>query len=98
MINQSYTFLREAEEDAKIEINYDALIDLQKKDFSNPEIGEEGPKDDIVFYCKDCKALVDVNRIPPSKQKKVQFCCATCQGKSVFYGTKRGVEKFFHLK
>lgn len=98
-MNNPYTFLREAEEDAKIEIDYDALVDLQKKSFSHPEITEEGEKDEIVFYCKDCKQLVSASRIPSnSKKPKVQFCCGVCRGKQVFYGTRRGVEKFFHLK
>lgn len=97
-MNKSYSFLREAEEDAKIEINYDALIDLSKKEFGTPE-EEVLNKDSIVFYCKDCKQIVEAERLPsPSKKPKVQFCCSICKGRKVFYGTQRGLEKFFHIK
>lgn len=99
-MNNPYNFLREAEEDAKIEIDYDALTDLRHKTFGvEDEALLADEKEIIVFYCKDCKQLVDANRLPSSaKRPKVQFCCAVCKGKNVFYGTRRGIEKYFHMK
>jgi len=96
-----YSFLREAEDDAKIEINYDALIDLTQKDFfiDDGDSFSIEEKNNVVFYCFDCKQLVDAIRLPSSSRKlKVQFSCIFCKGKHVFYGTKRGIEKYFHLK
>ncbi len=99
MNNNSYSFLRESENDAIIEINYDALIDLSKKDFSIDESTATENDHAIAFYCKDCKQLVEVMRVPSKgKKPKVQFCCAQCHGKKVFYGTHAGIERFFHIK
>jgi len=93
-----YSFLKEKEEDKEIKIDYDALINLPAKDFS-VEISDEDEKNEVTFYCRNCKKFVDVKRIPsPSKKrKKVQFSCNECHKKTVFYGTRRGVNAYFHL-
>lgn len=92
----NYSFLKDKEEDKEIEIDYNSLINLSEKDFSVDLVEE---KDEVVFYCRTCKKFVDVARIPSrsKKQKKVQFSCNECNKKTVFYGTKRGIDAHFHL-
>ncbi len=94
----SYSFLKDKEEDKDIEIDYDALINLAAKDFS-VDIVEDDEKNEVSFYCKTCKKFVEVQRIPSlsKKRKKVQFSCNECHKKTVFYGTKRGINAHFHL-
>lgn len=96
----NYTFLKDSDDEMKVsEIDFDGLISLGKKKLSidADEAGYEEDKNSIVFYCTDCKGVVDVERLPPTKRKKVQFKCTQCGEKNVFYGTKRGVESYFHL-
>jgi hypothetical protein len=106
-----YDFLQDAE-DAEIsaEIDYDALLHLEKKDFSKEkrdDFGEE--KDAIIFYCRDCKSEQEVTRLGSSaegKEKgkrkkaepKIQFECNACKNKNIFYGTKRGIKEYFERK
>lgn len=107
-MQNSGTFLQDKEEDKIIEINYDALIDLSQKDFSStehlsldvePSEEELDEKNAIVFYCRDCKKMVEVRRMDRSKKRKknVYFECTECEGKNVLYGTNRGVGQYFHL-
>ena len=103
-----YNFLRDAEDHKEIEsheIDYDSLVTLQEKKFLVGE-GEESEEkknkfseefDGIVFYCRDCKKLVDVEKMPPTKRQKIKFKCQECTSKSVLYGTKRGIEAYFHI-
>lgn len=95
--NTNYSFLKDKEEDKHIEIDYDSLIYLGKKDFSQELEGEE--KDEVIFYCRTCKHITDVERIPSrsKKKKKVQFMCTDCNKKNVYYGTRRGIAGYFHL-
>lgn len=107
-MQSSGTFLQDKEEDKIIEIDYDALVDLSRKDFScisevsteekEPLQDEEGKKE-ISFYCRDCKKMVEVKRVDRSKKRKksVHFECMECGGKNVLYGTKKGLEQYFHL-
>ena len=95
--SRSYSFLKDKEEDKHIEIDYDALTDLAQKDFSDPL--EETHQDDVAFYCRTCKTITDVSRVASrsKKKQKVQFSCNLCKGGNVYYGTKRGIAKYFHL-
>lgn len=104
-----YNFLRDAEDHKEIEsheIDYDSLVTLQEKKFlvGEPEEIEDEKKnkfseefDGIVFYCRDCKKLVDVEKMSPTKKQKMKFKCQECTSKSVLYGTKRGIEAYFHI-
>lgn len=104
-----YNFLRDAEDHVDIEshnIDYDSLVTLQEKKFIvGPPIAEESTEknkfteefDGIVFYCKDCKKIVEAERLAPTKKQKVKFKCNECNSKNIFYGTKRGIEAYFHI-
>ncbi len=92
---QYYDFLREAEnETIEGEIDYDALLDLEKKNFgrSEDEEGIGGENDTIVFYCRDCEAIVNVQK---KGQQKLAFECEKCKGSEIVYGTRRGISGYF---
>lgn len=88
---QSYSFLRDAEEHKEVEINYEELIDLTKKNLGN----QEGEDQNIVFYCQDCHKNVEVQK---KAGKGISFACKTCGSSKIYYGTAQGVEDFFKRK
>lgn len=45
----------------------------------------------IVFWCKDCREFVEVEKHPT----KIEFKCKQCKGTNVPYGTKRSMENFY---
>ena len=47
----------------------------------------------ILFYCKFCQAVVDVDRCG----RRYSYICKTCGSKEVAFGTQASVAKFFHL-
>jgi len=47
----------------------------------------------IIFYCKDCEEIVDVNRFG----KKYVYKCKKCGTKNVAFGTRRSIIGFFRL-
>ncbi|MEI7510854.1 MAG: hypothetical protein WCJ84_01710 [Candidatus Peregrinibacteria bacterium] len=92
---QYYDFLREAENEEIVgEIDYDGLLDLEKKKFGREEDEEGigGENDVIVFYCRDCEAIVPVQK---KAQQKLAFECEQCKGSEIVYGTKRGISGYF---
>ncbi len=94
-----YDFLQDSEEaEVLAEIDFDALVDLSSQDLGkiNAEKFEED-FDKILFYCKTCKEETEVSRLP-SKKKKVQFQCNSCQGKDIIYGTARGVREYYERR
>ena len=72
----SYNFLTDKEDDIVIEesqINYDALIYLDKKDFSlqaKSDFTEKDDDEDISFYCKFCKKITDI--LDTDEQNKIK--------------------------
>ncbi|MDP4008147.1 MAG: hypothetical protein Q8P68_03055 [Candidatus Peregrinibacteria bacterium] len=48
----------------------------------------------IIFYCKECRGLVDVTKNP----RKYSFTCNLCKGRQIAFGTDVSIRKFFHLK
>lgn len=48
----------------------------------------------IIFYCKECRGLVNVTKSP----RKYSFTCNLCKGRQVAFGTDVSIRKFFHLK
>ena len=48
----------------------------------------------VVFYCKDCRKLVETMRIG----KKYVYTCNLCKTKNVAFGTVKSVASFFHIK
>ncbi len=47
----------------------------------------------IIFYCKDCEEIVDVNRFG----KKYVYKCKKCGTKNVAFGTRSSIYGFFRL-
>ncbi len=102
-----YDFLQDLEDsEISAEIDYDALLSLEKKDFSKEKIQDFGEeKDAIVFYCKDCKSPQEVTRLGSSSEEnkkklasKIQFECNVCHNRNIFYGTYRGIKEYFDRK
>ena len=54
------------------------------------EVKEENP---IIFYCKDCAEIVEVNRFG----SKYVYKCKKCGTKNVAFGTKSSIYGFFKL-
>jgi len=52
----------------------------------NPERG------DIVFFCHDCNALVETERLDA---KKMKFICKVCKGKKISYGTEESLKEHY---
>lgn len=49
----------------------------------------------IVFYCKDCKAIVDA---PIKHKSKYEYMCPTCKSERVSFGTRQAISDFFQVK
>lgn len=58
------------------------------------EIATEPSK--IIYYCKDCKRLVD--GMSMKGKKKYTFQCSICKGTHVAYGSEKSIFNFFHIK
>ncbi len=54
------------------------------------ETVDENP---IIFYCKDCEKIVDVDRFG----KKYVYKCKKCRTKNVALGTKKSIFGYFKL-
>lgn len=48
----------------------------------------------IIFYCKDCEEIVDVNRVG----RKYVYTCKKCGTKNVAFGTEKSIRTFFRLE
>lgn len=48
----------------------------------------------IVFYCKDCRNIVDGVKVG----RKYLYRCPTCNGKDVAFGTEKSIRNFYHIK
>lgn len=48
----------------------------------------------IIFYCKDCQKIVEVEKVGT----RYIYKCKQCQGANVAFGTEKSVRNFFHLK
>lgn len=49
----------------------------------------------IVFFCKDCKAVVNAQRISPNKYA---YKCPECNSIKVAFGTMRSIKEFYLRK
>lgn len=47
----------------------------------------------IVFYCKDCEKIGEVNRVGA----RYVYTCNVCGTKNVAFGTLRSLRRFFHM-
>lgn len=48
----------------------------------------------IVFYCKDCERIVDVDRAG----RKYVYMCGVCHTKNVAFGTEKSIRGYFHVE
>ena len=53
-----------------------------------------GLPSNIVHYCKDCREIVEVNRV----KRMYVYTCLKCGTKNVAFGTIQSIASFFHLK
>ena len=53
------------------------------------------PRGSIVYYCKDCKQIVEAK---PVGGKKLKYRCSTCNGDNVAYGTEKSVKSVYKIK
>ena len=47
----------------------------------------------IVFYCKDCQAIVPAEK----KGKGLKFVCPKCSRDNIAIGTQKSIENYYHL-
>ncbi|MDD3646509.1 MAG: hypothetical protein PHH06_03800 [Candidatus Gracilibacteria bacterium] len=73
--------------------NFGDLVNIEefgdKRENFNPERG------DVAFYCKDCEAIVEVDRPNP---KGYTFVCKKCKGKNIAIGTEEGLKTNYRIK
>ncbi len=50
---------------------------------------------EVSFYCKNCKKLVEVDRLKP---KAYVFICKTCEEKNIVLGTKEWLKVNYKIK
>jgi len=99
----SYNFLTDKENDIIIKetnIDYDGLINLDKKDFSlsaKADFKEKENDENIAFYCKSCKKITDILDINEEKKNKIHLLCEICNKSEIIIGTTRGINEHFHL-
>lgn len=48
----------------------------------------------VVFYCKECKEIVQADR----KGKSLTFTCPQCGKNNIAIGTQRSIENYYNIK
>lgn len=51
-------------------------------------------KQNVVFYCKDCKKIVEASPVG----RKFVYRCKSCNTKNVAFGTEKSIRNFYHIK
>ena len=51
-------------------------------------------KDRIVFYCKDCEAIVGAKK----ELRRYVYKCDKCNTKNVAFGTEKSIKNFYHVE
>ncbi len=54
---------------------------------------QEVPVARIVFYCKDCRKIVDAIKVG----RKYVYRCPLCQTKNVAFGTEKSIKSFYRV-
>ena len=74
-------------------MSYEDLLNIyelwNKRDYFKEERGG------IAYYCKECKAIVEVSRPNP---KWYVFICNNCEENSIVLGTKEGLVTNYRIK
>lgn len=47
----------------------------------------------IIFYCKDCRKIVEGIKVG----RKYVYRCALCNTKNVAFGTEKSIKNFYHV-
>ncbi len=69
-------------------------IDLDEpKEDTTQYYGKPEDRGPIMFYCKDCNRLPEVEKIGT----KYMYKCKECGSKNVAFGTEASIKKFFHI-
>lgn len=95
-----YDFLQDSEEEEVVaDIDFDALVNVSDQNLGtiNAEKFVE-ELDTILFYCKQCKEEVEVERVLDHGKSPVQFKCQECHSSDVIYGTARGVREYYERR
>ncbi len=53
---------------------------------------QEAPPVRIVFYCKDCRKIVEGAKVG----RKYVYKCPLCYKKNVAFGTEKSIKSFYH--
>lgn len=61
--------------------------------FMKTETTESKELQPIVFYCKNCKEIVETQK----KGKTLTFICNKCSQGNIAIGTRKSIESFYHL-
>jgi len=68
-------------------INSDSEVD---KNF----VSDSGQPAKIVYYCRECKKVVNPKRIA----KKLSFKCPECDKDEVSFGTENSIANYYNIK
>ncbi len=69
------------------DLDFVQIASVQGVDKSNEE------KNWVVFYCKKCKEIVDVNKIG----QKLVFECKKCKSRDISIGTNEWVNQYYKI-
>ena len=61
---------------------------------TNVSLKTENSLQPIVFYCKNCKEIVDAKK----KDKSLVFVCPKCSQNNIAIGTKKSIENYYRIK
>ncbi|MDD3145083.1 MAG: hypothetical protein PHV23_03135 [Candidatus Gracilibacteria bacterium] len=65
------------------------IEEFDKRDNFKQDRGE------VAFFCKDCRKIVETNRIDPNGYK---FTCNICSGTNIVIGTHEGLKTNYKIK
>ena len=69
-------------------------LDLILFVLANKETKKEGGNNDVKFYCKNCKKLVEVEK----KRNRLSFICKECRASNVAFGIQNSLENYYNIK
>ncbi|MDD4151422.1 MAG: hypothetical protein PHR68_02300 [Candidatus Gracilibacteria bacterium] len=73
--------------------NYNDLINIEEFGEKKESFTEE--RGEVSFYCKDCKEIVETERLNPNKY---EYKCKKCSGKNIVIGTLEGLKSNYRIK
>ena len=73
----------------------DYLDLLNVDEFWDKKVNFNDERWEVAYYCKDCKKIVEVNRVDP---KWYIFECKECESKNIVLGTLSGLKENYRIK